>query len=135
MSRVLGGGKRVAVVKFTQVIMKTPNSRQRSECWNSRDEYFKCLDDNDLFLYNLNPQDYQEIISLDPLNLPASNDKKGKCYKEYQGFKAACLASWVKHFEMLRVKDLQEKTLKKKVEMDLKRMDTDPFWEKVQKAP
>jgi cytochrome c oxidase assembly factor 6 len=114
--------------------MKTPNSRQRSECWKSRDEYFECLDSNELFLYNLSPVDYQEILNLDPLNLPAHSDRRGKCFKEYQGFKGKCLASWVKHFEMLRVKELQEKALKEKVELDLQRKDTDPFWEKVQKA-
>ncbi|TPX50091.1 hypothetical protein SeMB42_g02367 [Synchytrium endobioticum] len=56
-----------------------------------------------------------------------------KCSGEYKDFEKACLQSWVLHFSMLRVKDLQTRALKAKLDERAKERDGDDavFWSKV----
>lgn len=55
-----------------------PDRSQRSQCWEARDAYFKCLDKNEI------------IDSI------TENDKAEKsCGKEAKGFEKNCATSWV----------------------------------------
>ncbi|KAI8817587.1 uncharacterized protein EV422DRAFT_219704 [Fimicolochytrium jonesii] len=125
-----------------------PSRSARSRCWQARDAYFACLDAHNLYLHGLAPQTHEEIIALDPQRLTIASEKDRKLSKEAKQklfackaakaeFDKECLASWVQHFSLLRVKDLQTQYLKKKVEDEEKRQSTsnDEFWEKVSAKP
>ncbi|KAJ3047110.1 hypothetical protein HK097_000231, partial [Rhizophlyctis rosea] len=125
-----------------------PTRQARAKCWAARDAYFQCLDSHSLWLQGLKPSSYSEVVSIDPTkpNIIAENDKTvGKeqrrelyaCRKEKDGFDRDCLASWVSHFSMLRVKDLQTNFVKKKVEDGEKerQVSDTAFWDKVSAKP
>ncbi len=51
---------------------------ERQQCWDARDRYFKCLDQNDI---------------LD--SIKDARQAKEKCGREEQGFEKDCATSWV----------------------------------------
>lgn len=57
--------------------MTAPNSAERKACWDARDSFWKCLDDN--------------------------NDKAESCQKFQSEFEAKCPAQWVKYLILLHV--------------------------------
>ena len=52
---------------------RPPTAKERSKCWKARDEYFNCLDQNNLWLQGLAPKDYKEILEIDPLKIKIGN--------------------------------------------------------------
>ena len=83
-----------------------PDKSKRQRCWTARDAYFKCLDDNGLWLNGYKPVEYEEILSMDPtrpqMKLPndrslTKEQKKSLfvCQKAMEFFKSECLPSWV----------------------------------------
>jgi cytochrome c oxidase assembly factor 6 len=63
-----------------------PDRASRVRCWDARDQFFACLDKNDI---------------LDALK---EDDKASKlCGTELKGFDQNCAASWVKYFKQRRV--------------------------------
>ncbi|KAI9012806.1 hypothetical protein BC832DRAFT_529073 [Gaertneriomyces semiglobifer] len=125
-----------------------PTKTTRAKCWAARDTYFACLDDHNLWLQGLRPQTHEEIIALDakrPIIRSESDRSLTKkeredlyiCRKMKEMFDQSCLPSWVNHFSLLRVKDLQTKYLREKLEKDEKEREAagSGFWEKVQAKP
>ncbi|XP_061896311.1 cytochrome c oxidase assembly factor 6 homolog [Entelurus aequoreus] len=56
--------------------MAAPNSAERKACWEARDFFWKCLDDN--------------------------KDKSSTCHNFQEEFEAKCPAQWVKYFSKRR---------------------------------
>ncbi|KAJ3089541.1 hypothetical protein HK102_006156 [Quaeritorhiza haematococci] len=122
-----------------------PTRASRSRCWAARDVYFQCLNVNNLWLDGLAaPQTTAELVAVDPTN-PVVKKKNDKgltteerktlfsCAKEKEAFDAECLPSWVMHFSMLRLKDLQKAELAARVEEreQQRKKDDKDFWARV----
>ncbi|TEY56942.1 hypothetical protein BOTCAL_0223g00220 [Botryotinia calthae] len=74
-----------------------PDRSQRSQCWEARDAYFKCLDKNEI---------------IDSLTENAKAQKF--CGSEASVFDQNCATSWVQYFKKRRVMEYQrEQTLQK----------------------
>ncbi|TGO46794.1 hypothetical protein BCON_0307g00050 [Botryotinia convoluta] len=74
-----------------------PDRSQRSQCWEARDAYFKCLDKN-------------KIID----NLTENTKAEKSCGSEARVFEQNCATSWVQYFKKRRVMEYQrEQTLQK----------------------
>ncbi|XP_053315801.1 cytochrome c oxidase assembly factor 6 homolog [Spea bombifrons] len=56
--------------------MAAPTAKERKACWDSRDQYWKCLDDN--------------------------NDDQSKCQTLRHCFENLCPAQWIKYFDKRR---------------------------------
>ncbi|KAI8910567.1 hypothetical protein DFJ77DRAFT_470229 [Powellomyces hirtus] len=125
-----------------------PSRSDRAKCWKARDAYFRCLDSHGLYLQGLAPQTHEEIIAIDPQRLTVASEKdrnlskddKKKlfaCRETKEEFDTGCLASWVQHFSLLRVKDLQTAHMKKRMDEEDAKQSTsnDDFWEKVTAKP
>lgn len=83
---------------------KIPNTRtQRKQCWDSRDEFFTCLDKAGI------------VNALDSRH---SKDVSKNCGKEEQAFEENCANSWVKYFKEKRLVDYQKKQFLEKVEKE-----------------
>ncbi|KAJ3198483.1 hypothetical protein HDU83_000775 [Entophlyctis luteolus] len=125
---------------------RPPLKPQRGRCWAARDAYFACLDSHGLWLDGLAVEGHDAIVALDPQFVKprdesdpaltaADRRKLFACRQAKEVFKSECLASWVHHFSVLRVKELQTKHL---VEVQLakeKQLQASPdaFWDKVVK--
>ncbi|TPX34736.1 hypothetical protein SmJEL517_g02713 [Synchytrium microbalum] len=120
-----------------------PTRSSRTKCWAARDAYFACLDSHSLWLRGLAPKTHAEVVEVDPTapKITPMTDKSLSrqelknlyaCGSEGKVFEKECLASWVMHFSLLRVKDLQTQALKKKLdEREKDRESNDSgFWEK-----
>ncbi|KAI9929200.1 hypothetical protein ASPWEDRAFT_180540 [Aspergillus wentii DTO 134E9] len=74
-----------------------PDRTSRQRCWEGRDLFFTCLDNNDI--------------------LDAIKDDKGarnKCGKEIAEFETACSRAWVKYFKEKRVMEYnRDKTIER----------------------
>lgn len=71
-----------------------PNTRsQRTKCWESRDNFFTCLDS------------IKVINSLQPENQDKIN---ANCSKELNQFNQDCINSWIKYFQKKRVTDWEK---------------------------
>ncbi|XP_039254439.2 cytochrome c oxidase assembly factor 6 homolog [Styela clava] len=57
----------------------TPTAEERAKCWNSRDKYFKCMEDNS-----------------------SAGNKDSICSNSFKEFAADCPPVWVKHFTRRR---------------------------------
>jgi len=74
-----------------------PDRTKRVMCWDSRDDYFQCLNRNNI---------------LDALK---ESDAAAKaCGKETQAFEQNCASSWVKYFKQRRVAEYEKEQLLKK---------------------
>ncbi|PTU17428.1 hypothetical protein P175DRAFT_0504722 [Aspergillus ochraceoroseus IBT 24754] len=74
-----------------------PDRTSRQKCWEGRDLFFTCLDNNDI---------------VDALK----NDKEArkKCAKEIAEFESACSSTWVKYFKEKRVMEYnRDKTIER----------------------
>ncbi|CCD27266.1 Coa6p NDAI_0K00750 [Naumovozyma dairenensis CBS 421] len=79
-----------------------PNTRNaRRLCWDSRDEYFKCLDSINV----INP--------LDPKN---SKKIQTSCKEQSNQFDQNCATSWIKYFKEKRFVDYKRERMLKEVE-------------------
>ncbi|KAJ3037672.1 hypothetical protein HDV00_001394 [Rhizophlyctis rosea] len=123
-----------------------PSRSARSKCWKARDLYFACLEENGLWLQGLKPLNYEDYVKIDPTNPPVrpenalSRQERKElyaCKQMKEAFDWECLPSWVSHFSMLRVKDLQMQHLKKKLENEEQQRATNDadFWQKVSAKP
>ncbi|KAJ3225130.1 hypothetical protein HK099_007335 [Clydaea vesicula] len=123
-----------------------PNQSKRAQCWEARDFYFNCLNRNDLWLVGLNPKTYDEILNVNITN-PAIKCEKDKnltkeerrelfkCKPELLNFEKSCLKSWVTHFSLIRIKELQTDELKKSIESreNERAKNEEGFWDKMKK--
>ncbi|KAI8901470.1 cytochrome oxidase c subunit VIb-domain-containing protein [Globomyces pollinis-pini] len=124
--------------------LKPPSKSSRKDCWNARDAYFKCLDDNGLWLNGLLPESHNDIIQLDPLHLnnhiKQNNNTLSKKQKDTlfvcdhlnQLYNNNCLPSWVYHFAALRVQEKQKNYLQNQLKEKSKLHQSDDFWSNVQ---
>ncbi|EGF84437.1 hypothetical protein BATDEDRAFT_85241 [Batrachochytrium dendrobatidis JAM81] len=127
--------------------MSAPPSRaERNKCWKARDLYFECLDQKQLWLHGFAPTEYNEIVQLDPLakhgksesDRTLTKEERNKlftCHQSHLFFEKECLPSWVQHFSMLRVKDLQSKAMVDNLRktQEERHQKKNEFWERVKK--
>ncbi|KAI9642418.1 hypothetical protein NHQ30_009223 [Ciborinia camelliae] len=74
-----------------------PDRSQRSQCWEARDAYFRCLDRDGI---------------IDSITENVKAEKS--CGKEARGFEKNCATSWVQYFKKRRVMEYQrDQTLRK----------------------
>ncbi|KAI5281042.1 hypothetical protein KEM54_003426 [Ascosphaera aggregata] len=74
-----------------------PNRNSRQQCWISRDNFFKCLDEN-------------EIVDA----IREDDKARGKCGEQLKEFEGACARAWVKYFKEKRVMEYnRDKTIEK----------------------
>eukprot|EP00842_Homolaphlyctis_polyrhiza_P000011 jgi/Hompol1/100/HPOL_004066-RA len=126
-----------------------PTRSARAKCWAARDQYFECLDAHKLWLHGFTPDsaDPQAIVQLDPTNPPIKSPSDRSltaeqratlftCAKAKQLFDNDCLPSWMLHFSMLRVKELQTKALIEKVQKEEETRHKNPtdFWQRVRQG-
>ncbi|KAH6565851.1 hypothetical protein BASA50_000072 [Batrachochytrium salamandrivorans] len=123
-----------------------PTRSERSKCWSARDAYFACLDERKLWLHGFAPTDYDEIVKLDPLAKHGKSEGDRTLTKEERGklftcsqtklfFEKECLPSWVYHFGMLRVKELQSKAMSDHLRkgQEERHANRDEYWAKMKK--
>ncbi|KAJ3122378.1 hypothetical protein HK100_012021 [Physocladia obscura] len=128
-----------------------PQKTQRARCWAARDAYFECLDLHKLWLHGLQLNSHDQIVAIDvaraaSLVRPAAESESSDsalsradrarlfaCREPLLRFESECLPSWVFHFSMLRVKELQTKHLidYQEVKENELRNKPDSFWDKV----
>lgn len=111
-----------------------PTKDDRKKCWAAKDAYFKCLDENNLWLEGLQPTTHEEITQIDTTNIViqkknSKNSHLFTCSQAREMFESSCLPSWYKHFSMLRVQDLQKKHWVGKIENE--KVKDDGFWERM----
>ncbi|KAL2868362.1 cytochrome c oxidase subunit 6B family protein [Aspergillus lucknowensis] len=74
-----------------------PNRTSRQRCWEARDHFFFCLDNND-------------IID----SVKGDKDARKKCGKEIAEFESACSTAWLKYFKEKRVMEYnRDKTIER----------------------
>ncbi|PLB53057.1 hypothetical protein P170DRAFT_434782 [Aspergillus steynii IBT 23096] len=74
-----------------------PDRSSRKRCWEGRDLFFSCLDDNNIL----------DAIKDD-------KEARRKCGKEIAEFETACSRTWVKYFEEKRVMEYnRDKTIER----------------------
>ncbi|KAB8228326.1 hypothetical protein ETB97_003665 [Aspergillus alliaceus] len=74
-----------------------PDRSSRQKCWEGRDLFFSCLDDNNIL----------DAIKED-------KEARRKCGKEIAEFESACAKAWVKYFKEKRVMEYnRDKTIEK----------------------
>lgn len=88
---------------FSKEVHTPPNKSKREECWNARDRFFSCLDQN------------QIDNSLDPNERDNVNKN---CGGQRDDFKGKCVASWFKYFQEKRFNDLTRERYIKKLESE-----------------
>ncbi|XP_052742128.1 cytochrome c oxidase assembly factor 6 homolog isoform X2 [Bicyclus anynana] len=72
--------------------MSFPDKQQRKTCWDSRDRYWECLDDE---------------------NIKDSSLKPKVCAELRRIFEKSCPAKWVTHFDRKRDYDLFKQKMQK----------------------
>ncbi|CAK9437615.1 uncharacterized protein LODBEIA_P19930 [Lodderomyces beijingensis] len=80
-----------------------PDKASRRKCWDSRDRFFQCLNDNHI------------DNSLDPAELPKVNEKCAALKKQ---FESDCIDTWVKYFQEKRFNDIVRKRYIAKLESE-----------------
>ncbi|KAL3466673.1 cytochrome oxidase c subunit VIb-domain-containing protein [Aspergillus heterothallicus] len=74
-----------------------PDRTSRQKCWEARDTFFTCLDNND-------------IID----SVKGDKEARKKCGKEIAEFEANCATAWVKYFKEKRVMEYnRDKTIER----------------------
>ena len=104
--------------------MRPPTKKDREICWAARDEYFKCLDENNQWLNGFAPTTHQEKLDAVKQNAPTPCQELRNFYVKH------CPLSWVSHFEQLRLEELQKNYL---VDQMAKKETGDEFWQRVGK--
>lgn len=59
---------------------RAPDRTERKQCWDARDNYFKCLDKNDV---------------IDSLNGDGKKIAEKQCAQESKAFEQNCASAWV----------------------------------------
>ncbi|KAL4810376.1 cytochrome oxidase c subunit VIb-domain-containing protein [Aspergillus unguis] len=76
-----------------------PDRSSRQKCWEGRDKFFACLDNNDI---------------IDSVKGPGDKEARSKCAKEIAEFEGACSAAWTKYFKEKRVMEYnRDKTIER----------------------
>ena len=88
---------------------RPPNKLERLNCYTARDSYFQCLDTNHQLLDGIKFNTEQELLN------PKVNCKK-LCTSLRNVMVKQCPASWVEHFEQLRVEEKQKEYFVNKME-------------------
>lgn len=113
---------------FTHLHMKVkPSREERKECYDGRDNYFKCLDQNGLILDGLANGPNILTTTIDSTIDP----KLIMCGQLRVMFEKNCLKSWSEHFASTRIQELQKDYLIQKMVSDAKSRDDGSFWQKV----
>ncbi|KAL5335722.1 cytochrome oxidase c subunit VIb-domain-containing protein [Aspergillus crustosus] len=74
-----------------------PDRTSRQKCWEGRDLFFTCLDNN-------------EIVDA----IKGDKEARTKCAKEIAEFETACSSTWVKYFKEKRVMEYnRDKTIER----------------------
>ncbi|EAW09551.1 cytochrome c oxidase subunit 6B family protein [Aspergillus clavatus NRRL 1] len=74
-----------------------PDRTSREKCWEGRDNFFACLDKN-------------EIVD----SIKEDKEVRRKCGKELAEFEGACAKAWVKYFKEKRVMEYnRDKTIER----------------------
>lgn len=78
-----------------------PDRTARTKCWEARDAFFQCLDENSI------------IDSI-------KQDEKAKkaCGAELKGFEKDCASSWITYFKKRRVMEFQRAETMKRIEAE-----------------
>jgi cytochrome c oxidase assembly factor 6 len=111
---------------------KLPTKSERQKCYDSRDKYFVCLDQHELWLDNLNPKTHEEIVKIQPTNIFGKKSIDNTCKNLKELYKSDCLPSWFMHFQVLRVEEKQKLYLVNKMKEDEANISTDDFWKNAQ---
>ncbi|EEB07147.1 hypothetical protein SJAG_02229 [Schizosaccharomyces japonicus yFS275] len=72
---------------------RAPKRADRESCWTARDEYFKCLDKNN-------------IINAKKDDALAAE----KCGPQKEGFETSCVKAWVDYFLKFRVQQADQES-------------------------
>ncbi|KAI1456300.1 cytochrome oxidase c subunit VIb-domain-containing protein [Annulohypoxylon moriforme] len=80
---------------------RAPDRTERKQCWEARDNFFKCLDKHDV---------------IDSTKDDGKKIAEKQCAKENQGFQDNCAAAWVDYFKRFRVADYQKKKTLERLE-------------------
>ncbi|CCF56656.1 hypothetical protein KAFR_0B03590 [Kazachstania africana CBS 2517] len=78
------------------------NRKQRELCWESRDDFFNCLDKINV------------INSLDPKNEKLINQN---CKDESKKFNKNCATSWINYFKQKRLIDFRNSQIDRELEL------------------
>ena len=78
-----------------------PLRSNRKLCWESRDNFNKCLD---------------KIEVVNPLDASKQKLIKDNCSAEDQKFQQDCATSWVKYFKEKRVVDIKKQAIQKEID-------------------
>ncbi|KAI2467350.1 cytochrome oxidase c subunit VIb-domain-containing protein [Annulohypoxylon bovei var. microspora] len=82
---------------------RAPDRTERKQCWDARDDFFKCLDKHDV---------------IDSLNGDGKKIAEKQCSKESKGFEENCATAWVSYFKRYRVAEFQKKKTFEKLEKE-----------------
>ena len=117
--------------------MSPPTKLQRDECWLARDVYFKCLDQNRMWLDGIKPATMEEILKLDVASTGKSLKEhiipSKECTALRKIYESKCLPSWQQHFLTERMKEKQKRFLQAKIEREEMDRNTDSsdFWDRM----
>ncbi|KAI2635738.1 cytochrome oxidase c subunit VIb-domain-containing protein [Hypomontagnella submonticulosa] len=82
---------------------RAPDRTERKQCWDARDNYFKCLDKNDV---------------IDSLNGDGKKIAEKQCAQESKAFEQNCASAWVTYFKRYRVAEYQKKKTLERLEKE-----------------
>ncbi|KAG7910992.1 hypothetical protein KL906_001372 [Ogataea polymorpha] len=80
---------------------EAPSRTKRENCWESRDIYFKCLD---------------EIKVVNPFDKDVQDTVKKNCGAQDVQFQKDCVQSWVRHFKEKRVFEAKKERMIREAE-------------------
>ncbi|KAI1430786.1 oxidoreductase-like protein [Xylaria sp. CBS 124048] len=73
---------------------RAPDRNERKQCWDARDNFYKCLDKHDV---------------IDALTGEGKKKADSHCASEDKAFQQDCAAAWVTYFKKYRVAEYQKK--------------------------
>ncbi|KAI8627154.1 oxidoreductase-like protein [Xylariaceae sp. FL1651] len=73
---------------------RAPDRTERKQCWDARDNFYRCLDKNDV---------------IDSLNGEGKKTADKLCAQEDLAFQQNCASAWVTYFKKYRVAEYQKK--------------------------
>ncbi|KAI1204209.1 cytochrome oxidase c subunit VIb-domain-containing protein [Annulohypoxylon truncatum] len=82
---------------------RAPDRTERKQCWDARDEFYRCLDKHDV---------------IDSTKGDGKKIAEKQCGKENRGFEDNCAAAWVNYFKRYRVAEHQKKEAYEKLERE-----------------
>ncbi|KAI0912571.1 oxidoreductase-like protein [Ustulina deusta] len=82
---------------------RAPDRSERRQCWDARDNFYKCLDKHDV---------------IDSLSGEGKKTADKHCAPEDKTFHNNCAAAWVTYFKKYRVADYQKKRTLERLEKE-----------------